>query len=184
MKQFQTCLALGLLAAGSLAHAESWSLNTFRPHVLPVLVQVDTGGKVTSISPAIELSPTVDRLLRSSLDEMITKPAMRHGKPVTSQFVINLALKASPHDGGGYDASFAYVSVKPVPSGSWYWQHEDGHRLALVNRNGLDQRHSRPAWRTPRDSYRYAPTTQMNVPTRNTPTETASRAPAQSTGRK
>lgn len=184
MKSFQLCLALGLLVAGSTVHAESWSLNGFRPHVLPVLVQVDAEGKVTSVSPSIELSPVVDRLLRSSLDEMITKPAMRHGKPVTSQFVINLALKTVPHEGGGYDASFAYVSAKPVPSGSWYWQHEDGHRLALVNRNGIDQRRRTPVWRAPSDSYRYAPPSTMNQPTQSMPTETASRAPARSTGKK
>jgi hypothetical protein len=142
MKRFQTCLALGLLATSTTAAAiESQSLNRFTPHVLPVLVQVDAKGKVTNVSPAMELSPKFDKLLRSSLDEMIHQPAMVHNHPTASQFVITLALRATPRDDGRYDAKFAYVSVSPVPSGQWVWSHEDGHRLALVDRDSLQRWH-------------------------------------------
>lgn len=146
MKRFSTCVALGLLATSAAAAAnDSWSLNSFTPHVLPVLVQVNAKGKVTYVSPAIELSPKFDRLLRSSLDEMIHQPAIVHGHPIASQFVINLAIKATPRDDGHYDAKFAYVSVLPVPTGrQWIWSHDDGHRLVLIDQDSLQR------WQPPR----------------------------------
>ncbi|MGN2245555.1 hypothetical protein ACFWZ3_02565 [Frateuria sp. GZRR35] len=135
MKPFCAFLLLGTLATGQSALATSMSLNQFTPKVLPVLVQVDSHGKVTQVSSAVELSPRYDRLLRQSLDEMITRPANDHGRPVASQFVINLGLQTTPRPDGNFDARFVYVSTSPVPSGSWYWVHVDGHRLALRSRN-------------------------------------------------
>ena len=180
MKRLQITLALGLLVAGmSSTSAESWSLNQFKPHVLPVLVQVNSAGKVTSVSPADKLTPAMDRLLRSSLDEMITGPAMDHGRPMASQFVMNLALATTPRDSGDYDARFAYVSTSPVPPGSWYWQHEDGHRLALINRNGLDnmrRNRSFDRYYDRQPSYR-VPTQRFNNTNRSSaPAQTASRS--------
>lgn len=132
-------LALGILAG--TAAASSGSLNEFRPNVMPVLVQVNSLGKVISASPSIELSPRISRLLRANLDEMITKPATdKHGRPISSQFIINLALLTSRRDNGTYDAHFAYVSTSEVPAGSWYWVHVDGHRLALANQNSSNRR--------------------------------------------
>lgn len=132
MKRLGALLLLGLLASGQTAMASSsMSLNGFTPKVLPVLVQVDSHGKVTRVSPSIELTPGYDRLLRQTLDQMITRPANDHGRPVASQFVINLGMQASPRPDGKYDARFVYVSASPVPPGSWYWVHVDGHRLAL-----------------------------------------------------
>jgi hypothetical protein len=106
---------------------------------MPVLVHVDARGKVTEVSPSAELSPKVSRLLRQNLDELITKPATEHGRPVSSQFVINLAMQASPREDGDYLARFVYVSSSPVPNGSWYWVHIDGHRLALANRSDFSR---------------------------------------------
>lgn len=153
MKRFQISLALGFLAVGaSVGATESMSLNAFKPHVLPVLVQVDSRGKVTNVSSSTALSPRFDRLLRSTLDEMISKPAMIHDRPTPSQFVINLALRVTPRDDGHYDAKFAYVSASPVPSGQWIWSHEDGHRLVLVSRDS--QEHWRSSrFNTARDFY-------------------------------
>jgi hypothetical protein len=142
MKRFCTLLLVGTLGAGQAALATpSMSLNQFTPRVLPVLVQVDRTGKVTDVSPSVKLSPRYDRLLRQTLDEMITQPANDHGHAVASQFVINLGLQASPRPDGKYDAHFTYVSTAPVPAGSWYWEHIDGHRLALRSRNGLTPRY-------------------------------------------
>ena len=144
MKRFHLmALAAALAFGGNTAIASSGSLNEFRPNVLPVLVHVDAKGKVTEVSPSDELSPKVNRLLRQTLDEMITKPATEHGRPVSSQFVINLAVQASPRPEGDYLAQFVYVSSSPVPNGSWYWVHIDGHRLALANRNDLLNRQPR-----------------------------------------
>lgn len=149
MKRLAASVLVGWLAVGAgAAMASSGSLNEFPSKVLPVLVQVDSHGRLTEVSPSIALAPRFDRLLRQTLDEMITKPANDHGRPVASQFVINLALKTSPRADGAYDAQFAYVSTSPVPSGSWYWAHIDGHRLALVNRNARPQqrRHFERGW--------------------------------------
>ena len=131
--------AIVLLAGTGTAMASSVSLNGFTPKVLPVLVQVNARGKVTDASPAMKLSPRLARLLRENLDEMISQPAVdKHGRPISSQFVINLALQAVSRAEGEYDARFAYVSASPVPAGSWYWVHIDGHRLALASQRSLD----------------------------------------------
>jgi hypothetical protein len=140
MKTFCALLALGTLAAGQGAAATSMSINQFTPRVLPVLVQVDSHGKVTDVSPSTQLPPRFDRLLRQTLDQMITKPASRHGRAVSSQFVINLGMETAARPDGNYDARFVYVSTSPVPPGSWYWVHIDGHRLALRSRNDVSPR--------------------------------------------
>jgi hypothetical protein len=155
MKRFRIMVLLGTLTAaqGALATQQtSMSINQFTPRVLPVLVQVDRHGKVTDVSSAVQLEPRYDRLLRQTLGEMITRPANDHGRAVASQFVINLGLETSPRSDGNYDARFVYVSTSPVPPGSWYWVHIDGHRLALRSRNELPfrqrsfERRMRPDW--------------------------------------
>lgn len=137
MKTLRTACLVGALLASGAACADSMSLNHFTPRVLPVLVQVDSHGTVRNVSSAVELSPRYDRLLRQTLDQMINQPAHDHGHAVASQFVINLGLQATARPDGKYDAKFTYVSATPVPAGSWYWVHIDGHRLALANRNEL-----------------------------------------------
>jgi hypothetical protein len=176
MKSLHRSAIFGLLlGCSAVAAAASASLNEFRPKVMPVLVQVNSHGKVTEASPAFELSPKVARLLRTNLDEMITGPAIdKRGRPMSSQFVINLLLQASPQGNGNYDAHFTYQSTAPVPPGSWYWVHIDGRRLALANRDSRDR------WqRFHDDNQRYQPAYQrgfrqmstppINNPVRNTP---------------
>lgn len=126
-------LALSVsLATSSAAVASSASLTQFTPRVMPVLVQVSAQGKVTGISPSQDLTPALARLLRSNVQELISGPALVRGKPMPSQLVLNMALQATPTERGKYSAQFTYVSSSPVPSGSWYWVHIDGHRLALA----------------------------------------------------
>lgn len=154
-------LGCAVAVPGAQAMADTGSLTEFRPHVLPVLVRVDRAGKVTRVSSAWPLSPALDRLLRTDLDRMITRPAQRHGKPVASQFVINLALNAQPRTDGAYDARFTYVSTSPVPSGIWHWAHIDGHRLVLVPDGAFHRTphywHSAPPrYAPPPRTYRYA----------------------------
>lgn len=190
MNRFLPLAFFGMLAAGSgVAVASSWSLNEFKPKVLPVLVQVNAHGKITDASPSTELSPQINRLLRKNLAEMISKPATdRHGRPISSQFIINLALQTSPRPEGDYDVSFAYVSSKPVPSGSWYWVHIDGHRLALANRNSIDRmerfRHNdyQPAYRPAYNrNYQQTPTLPAQNASQNAPRATS--APGSARGR-
>jgi hypothetical protein len=135
-KQCRPLILLGLLAAAApVVAADSMSITHFTPRVLPVLVRVDSHGNVTDVSPSSTLSPRFDRLLRQTVDELINQPAKDHGRPMASQFVMNLALRAKPRADGKYDARFVYVSTSPVPSGSWYWVHMDGDRLALMNQH-------------------------------------------------
>ncbi|MEW9573188.1 hypothetical protein ABQJ54_15635 [Rhodanobacter sp. Si-c] len=97
-----------------------------------VLVQVDARGKVTEASPAYALSPSLTQLLNASLKQMIRSPGTdKNGKPIPSQFVMNVSLQSKPSGTGGYEVHFAYVSSKPLPYGSWYWAHLPGDRLAL-----------------------------------------------------
>lgn len=139
MKRIYAMTLAGVLcAAAGAAGADSISLNSFKPQFIPVLVQVNSAGKVTDASPAVELPVPVMRLLRKNLDELIAGPATTKGRPVASQFVMNLTLQTSLRKDGQYDAQFAYVSTSPVPSGSWYWVNLDGHRLALANRNSYN----------------------------------------------
>jgi len=106
---------------------------------------VNAQGRVTSASPAYQLTPKLNRLLRANLDGMIRKPAVdKHGKPIPSQFIMNMAVRTEPRTDGNYDAWFAYVSTKPVPPGSWYWVHLDGDRLALASQ-GMRFRGMRPS---------------------------------------
>lgn len=187
MKRFHVTLFSGMLfvAAGSVL-ASSGSLNEFKPRVMPVLVQVNSHGKVTDASPATELPPRLNRLLLQSLDELIGKPATdKHGRAMSSQFVINLALQVSPREDGDYDARFAYVSTSPVPPGSWYWVHVDGHRLALANRDSFDRGrrvpfdHGRAAYRLMNErGYRPA----SIPPIRNTVRSASGASPAPAPG--
>jgi hypothetical protein len=136
MKRFSGMMLAGVLTVGGgAAMAANGSLNEFRARILPVLVHVNASGGITEVSPATHLTPQMNRLLRQNLDEMIAKPATEHGRPISSQVIINLALQATPRSEGDYLARFVYVSSSPVPAGSWYWVHIDGHRLALANRN-------------------------------------------------
>jgi hypothetical protein len=167
MKALFPLALFGMLAAGSGgATANSKSLNEFKPGIMPVLVQVNAQGKVTDASPPTQLSPQLNRLLRQNLAEMVSKPATdSHGHPIASQVNNNVALHTTPRAEGDYDANFAYVSTKPVPNGSWYWVHVDGHRLALANRDNrwnrriFDVDHYRPDYHP-----RHIPVRQLPPP--------------------
>ena len=131
-------------STGAIAD-DTMSLNQFPHRIEPVLVQVNAQGRVTEASPAYQLTPKLRRLLRANLDGMIRKPAVdKHGKPVPSQFIMNMAVRTEPRTDGDYDAWFAYVSTRPVPPGSWYWVHLDGDRLALASQGMRFHQGGRP----------------------------------------
>lgn len=135
--------SLMLAASLALSSAPAFAadgLSEFPPKVLPVLLKVDAQGRITDVSPAIRLAPAMERLLRANLDEMVGRPAVdRDGRPIPSQFVVNLALVTSPRPDGKFDAHFSYVSNVPVPAGSWYWVHTDGRQLALASQGSASQ---------------------------------------------
>lgn len=132
MKRLLSLVVLGTFAAGCSATAtDSPSLNHFKSRVMPVLVQVNAHGKVTRVSPSSTLTPSISRLLRKNIEEIVSGPAMEHQQPVSSQFVMNVVLNTTPQAGGGYYAQFAYVSAVPAPAGPQHWVNIDGHQLAL-----------------------------------------------------
>jgi hypothetical protein len=162
MKMFSLLGLIVIFAAP--VQAQSMSLNHFKGQVLPVLVKVNAHGRVTSVAPSIDLTPRYDHLLRGSLDEMIAAPAVRNGHAVSSQFVINLALKTTPRPDGRYDVRFAYVSTQSVPAGNWFWSLRDGHELSLV-RQGFEQRNEfRPYDREPANQGYRSPAYQPHSP--------------------
>lgn len=172
-------LAAAWLCSSSASADDTMSLNRFTHKVEPVLVRVDAHGKVTEASPAYALSAKMTRLLNANLGEMIRRPATdKHGKPISSQFIMNVALLAKPTDADNYDAHFTYVSAKPVPPGSWYWVHLDGDRLALASQGSryrqfpyrrLPVLHDRDGYRTDvRYNSQPAPAMQ-NPPSRTNP---------------
>ena len=108
MKRFRF-LAVGLSIVASQAAVASGSMNDFPLKALPVLVNVDANGKITDASPAMQLPPAVQRILLTNLDEMVTGPAhLEGGKPISSQCIINVYLKATPRPDGKFDAGFAF----------------------------------------------------------------------------
>jgi hypothetical protein len=132
-------LIVALLCSTS-AFADGPSLiggaNANKVDIEPVLVQVNEHGQVTDFTPAYPLSSDLMTLLRSNLNAMIHTPATdKNGKPMATQFVINLHLQTTPRSSGGYDAQFTYVSASPVPAGKWYWSHDDTGRLGLASRD-------------------------------------------------
>lgn len=138
MKKSIVLAMAGLIAfTGSSVEASAVSLLGPRPMVLPVLVRVTAKGEVTDISPARELTPRFDHLLHADMRALQVVPATYHGRSVSKQVVINLALKFEPREDGRYRARFAYVSTTPVPSGQWYWVHLDNHRLGLAQRGAF-----------------------------------------------
>ncbi|GAB3783753.1 hypothetical protein [Dyella agri] len=151
-------MIVGLLGGTSAVADDSMSLNQFPHRYEPVLLRVNAQGKVTDVSPAYSLSPKMTRLLNANLGEMIHAPATdKHGKPVSSQFVMNVALLAEPNGTGDYAAHFTYVSTRPVPPGNWYWVHLTGDRLALASQDmRFNNRRNYVPMERYRDGYRPA----------------------------
>lgn len=135
-------IASALAALAGTAMASSGSLVQFKPKVMPVVVQVDTQGKVTDIMPSEQLPPGLSRLLREQLDTWIVKPAVVKGHPVSSRFIAEVAMRANRRKDGKYEASFVYVKSLPMPfGGSVHWNVIDGGlELALVSDDNMAPR--------------------------------------------
>lgn len=128
-------LTLFLSFAAGIASASPKDDKPTESRTIPVLVNVNAEGNVTDVAPAYRLRPSFAHLLRDTLQKMITKPAMKHGKPVACQFVLTLALVTVVRDDGKYGVNIKYVSGKALPPGAWHWVHTSDHRLALSGQN-------------------------------------------------
>lgn len=142
MKYVRLPLVLGMLALFSgAAAADSAPANQTESRVIPVLLRVDSHGKITRVTPAMRLAPSIERLMRANLDEMINRPATdKNGKPVASQVVINLSLDTSQDANGTYNAKFSYISTTPVAPGSWYWVRTDNMHYGLAQQKSVNSR--------------------------------------------
>jgi hypothetical protein len=132
-------LIVALLSSNSVVASGPTTLGFTNNHnIEPVLVKVDAQGRITDVMPAYKLSPELMRLLRANLDEMIHTPATnKDGKPVSTQFVINVALQVDPRSTGDYNAHFVYISAVPVPLGTWFWSRDTIGQLGLASPNIL-----------------------------------------------
>lgn len=131
-------IATALVATAGAAFADSGSLVQFKPKVMPVVVSVNAEGKITEVNPSLQLKPAIHRLLVQQIQTWITKPAMVKGRPVSSRFIIDVAMRAKPAKDGNYSASFVYVKSMAMPYyGQFYWDHIDGGlELAMVFESG------------------------------------------------
>lgn len=139
MSFLRYALAAGLLlTAAAPALAAELAVATYEEGVIPVLITVDKAGKVTSMVPSQRLKPSVNRLLRETIDQLVIDPAQRNGKASSSQAVIRMKLESIARDDGQYDARFVPIEIKSVPTSAWGWR-INGQSYALVN--GGDNAH-------------------------------------------
>lgn len=115
-------LAFSLLlwvAVPALAAAQT---SAAQDHLLPVYVQVNDQGQITHMDAAGDLNAGLTRLVRATLEQMITNPAHdKDGHAIASQFIITLSIHSIKQDDDSYKSSMRYVSAKLVPAGNWSW---------------------------------------------------------------
>lgn len=113
-------------------HGESGELGT-RVSVIPVLVTVSAKGKVTGIVPAYRLRANIQRLVESTILQMVSGPAIAEGKSTASQIIVKLKLHPELRDDGKYSLSLEYGGAEPLPYGTWHWIVDARRKLRLVN---------------------------------------------------
>jgi hypothetical protein len=144
MKRFyRSAVASALvMMAGAVTAGAPESLTAFTPQVIPVLVRVNSHGKVTKIASSSSLSPAYGRLLASNLDAWITGPATSKGKAIEAEMIVNVEIKVSQRADGKYDTYFSYVSSSPSPFPSSHWVTLDGNRLAIADDQSINHGYS------------------------------------------
>jgi hypothetical protein len=131
-RYFLLSLMLLLGFAAGMASASPTRDNTSEHRVVQVLVQVNANGEVTGVAPAYQLRPAFVRQIRDALQKMITEPAMKHGKPASSQLVVTLGLVPTVRENGERSVEIKYISSKALPDGSWYWMSSSSRQLTLA----------------------------------------------------
>jgi hypothetical protein len=134
--------------ASGLAMASPQDGNRAVNRVIPVLLNINTKGKVTEVNPGYRLRPNFKQFLNGQLKKIAVKPAMEKGKPVSRQYLLMLALKAAPREGDNYSVNLKLLSSKalPIGLGPWHWVHGDGHHLALASPSQPKFSLSGPSW--------------------------------------
>lgn len=149
MSFLRYALAAGLLlTAAALTLATELAVATYEEGVIPVLITVNKAGKVTSMVPSQRLKPSVNRLLRETIDQLVIDPAQRNGEASSSQVVIRMKLESIARDDGQYDARFVPIEIKSVPTSAWGWR-INGQSYALVNGSDISNRRGESLRETP-----------------------------------
>lgn len=116
-------MAVALLST-SVAVAATNDTGLDQTRVLPVFVGVNAQGKVVRVEPAITLHAKQKKALDEAINTMITKPAMKDGHGIYSQFVLVLEVGQDASANGG--TTFRYLSAQPAPAGPMHWIREKG----------------------------------------------------------
>jgi len=148
MKRIQRAMvAAALLAVGGTASAfvqEPATAEGASGQVpMGVVVNVDVQGHVNEIRHAQKLPGDVEKLLRTTLDKWITKPAIVDGRRVPSQVLFNVTLQNKRLADGKYQTSFAYVSSEPVAKGSNF---EVVNGNVVLSEASRSLRYNQPNW--------------------------------------
>ncbi|MET1023119.1 MAG: hypothetical protein ABWX87_02300 [Pseudoxanthomonas sp.] len=132
-KRFMFSAVLLAAIINHKALATEITVAHFERGVVPVLVNVDKHGKVTKVSASDQLQPALERLLRQTVDVVVSsqKPLAEEGGQVVMRFRLDTTQRAD----GKYDARFVVLDTKSVPSGAWSW-FKAGPRYALVDQLG------------------------------------------------
>lgn len=137
MKTVSRLLVAGIalaLAGTAVAGASAQTMPDSR--IIWTVVNVNKLGKVTGIQPSERLPGWEHQLLMKQLHAWFNKPATnKDGKPISSRFVLKLAMSTTPTANGNYAAKFQIAKAMPVNfGGSVYWNmSEPGDYLTLVS---------------------------------------------------
>lgn len=137
MKTQYAFLAAGITIVLSCAAVASTTPPVSpQPRIIWTVVNVNKLGKVTSILPSERLPPWEHKLLMNQLHAWFNQPATnKHGKPISSRFVMKLDMRVKPTTAGAYAANFTVAKTMPINfGGPVYWNmSEPGDYLTLVS---------------------------------------------------
>lgn len=126
--------SIGVLAGIAMASTAAPPQSQTRD--IAMVVHVDKQGKVTHIQPARRMPPWEHDMLMQKLGQWITRPATdKHGKPMSSRFIMQVAMTTSQQANGNYNAAFKVIKTMPIGfAGPVHWNDVDhGRELYLVS---------------------------------------------------
>ncbi len=145
---FSAALLVGL--AGN-ASATEFAVAKYEEGIIPVLVNVNKAGEVTSVTPAQKMKPSWNRMMRDTIKQIVTAPATdEQGHAIASQIVMRMKLESTPDsDKGQYSLHFVPVEVVSVPAGVWSWR-VSGTTYALSNDRSMPALRDSPSMESAR----------------------------------
>lgn len=130
MKKLHTAIIVGVLFAcsGAVSAVEPQAAEAAASQSRPmtVVVSVSDQGRVTNLRYSEKLPSGVAKLLKSTISQWITKPAVVNGRHVPSQLLMTVDLQTKPAANGQKELHIAYVSSEAIRMNS-AWKIVDGH---------------------------------------------------------